>query len=81
MRRSAWWVTFFVAAGGVGCQGPERHDTDVPLVMEFTPPPNEERYNNAPEQGYRKPAVKQEFKPGFGAPGAGGAMGGGGPMR
>jgi hypothetical protein len=77
MRRSAWWVTFVVAAVVVGCQGTEKHDTEVPLVMEFVPPPDEERFNNAPEQGYRKPAPKKEFKPGFGAPGSGGPGGSG----
>ncbi len=80
MRRSAWWVVFGLAACVVvGCQGTDKHDTDVPLVMEFVTPPDEERFNNAPEQGYRKPAAKKEFKPGFGGgPGAGGA---GAPIR
>lgn len=82
MRRSAWWVLFAIAVS-VGCQGTDKHETDVPLVMEFVPPPDEERFNNAPEQGYRKPPTKKEFKPGFGGPGGGGGGGGGmgGPMR
>ena len=79
MRRSAWWILFVVAASVVGCQGTDKHDTDVPLVMEFVPPPDEDRFNNAPEQGYRKPQTKKEFKPGFG--GGPGAGGGDGPLR
>jgi hypothetical protein len=75
MRR--WWVIALMAGVGAGCAGPGRDATEVPFVEEFRPPPNEDRFNNPPEQGYRKPPPKKEFKPGMGAgnPGMGG-MGG-----
>lgn len=77
MRR--WWVVCAFAAG-VGCNGPEKVNTELPLVEEFRAPPAEDRYNNPPEQGYRPPPLKKEFKPGMGT-GAGPMMGGmgGGP--
>ena len=75
MRR--WWHG--VVAGGLGavalgCHTVE-HDTRVPLVEEWKAPPNEDRFDNAPEQGYKKPPPKKEWgaKPGM----AGSAMGGG----
>ena len=69
MRRA--WVVCVVATG-LGCSGPEKLHTEIPLVEEFRAPPSEDRYNNPPEQGYRKPPPKKEFKPSMGA--------GGGPM-
>ena len=67
----------------VGCQTSKtQHDLRVPMVEYFGAPPDEARYNNAPEKGYTAPRPKKEFKPGFGGPGgpggAGGAGGGGG---
>lgn len=79
-----WWrgcVAGGLGAVAVGCHTIE-HDTSVPLVEEWKAPPSEDRFNNPPEQGYRKPAPKKEFKPGLGGPngpggGGGGMMGGG----
>ncbi len=71
-----WWVVCAVAA--VGCTGPEKASTELPLVEEFRAPPGEDRYNNPPELGYRPPPPKKEFKPGMGAGGGGGQMMGGG---
>ena len=62
----------------VGCQSDRtQHDLRVPLVEEFNAPPDEARFNNPPELGYRKPRPKKEFKPGFGGPGGPGGAGGG----
>ncbi|HET6576409.1 MAG TPA: hypothetical protein VFG68_22610 [Fimbriiglobus sp.] len=73
MRR--WWVVCVLVA--VGCTGPEKASTELPLVEEFRAPPSEDRYNNPPEQGYRPPPPKKEFTPGMGT-GPGPMMGGGG---
>ena len=75
MRRG--WVVCVLAAA-VGCNGPEKASTELPLVEEFRAPPAEDRYNNPPEQGYRPPPPKKEFKPAMGT-GAGPMGGMGGP--
>ena len=79
MARGVWVAGALAAA--VGCHQVE-YDTRVPLVEEFRVAPDEERFNNPPEQGYRKPPPKKEFKPGLGGPmgpGGGGGGGRGGP--
>lgn len=73
--RTGWGLLVGLAAAG--CNTAEKHDTSVPYVEEFRLPPNEERYNNPPEQGYKPPPFKKEFKPGVGGPGG---PGGGGAM-
>jgi hypothetical protein len=80
MRRAqgTWLVGLFVGAAGVGCGTINPKSTNVPIVEEFRLAPNEERFNNPPEMAYRKPAPKQEFKPGFGGPNGPGPGGGGG---
>lgn len=62
---------------GGGCRHQVQYDTTVTHAEEFHAAPSEERYNNAPELGYRKPPPKKEFKPSFGG-GAGGPAGSGG---
>lgn len=57
----------------LGCQTTDRSDLRVPHVEEFTPPPQENRYNNPPEAGYTAPPPKKEFRPGPGG-GAGPGM-------
>lgn len=69
----------FVIGVTVGCQSSKtKHDLRVPTEEYFGAPPDEARYNNAPELGYSKPRPKKEFKPGFGGPGGPGGAGGGG---
>lgn len=82
MRRArGWWtagVVGLTAAAGCGTTDPK--DVSAPYVEEFRAPPDEDRFNHPPEMGYRKPAAKQEFKPGFGGPnGPGGGAAGFGP--
>ncbi len=75
-RRSAAIVGLFFAVA-MGCKT-DKINTKVPHVEEFTPPPHEDRYDNPPEQGYKAPRPKKEFKPGMGGPGGpGGGMNGG----
>lgn len=38
-----------------GCQTDQQHALRQPHVEEFNPPPEEARYNNPPEDKYRKP--------------------------
>ena len=65
----------------VGCASSQpKFPPPPPLVEEFVEPPDEARFNQPPEQGYRKPPVRKEFRPG---PGGGmpamGGMGANGP--
>ena len=79
--RGTWVAGLIAAAAGVvGCQA-DKHSTTVPLVEEFVDPPQEARFNNPPEQMWKKPPAKKEFKPGPGGPGGPGGAGGvpGGP--
>lgn len=69
MRRTGWGVLVGLAA--VGCNTPHKYDTSVPYVEEFRPPPDEARYNNPPEQGWKRPPPKKEFKPGAAGMGGG----------
>ena len=71
-RSGACWLLLIITMVA-GCYTP-KHDVSVPLVEEFKVAPNETRFDNPPEQGYRKPPPKKEFKPGMGG-GAGGGMG------
>ena len=77
MRRGrGWWVVGLMGtAMAGGCQH-DKPDINVPLVEEFRAPPNEDRFNNPPEQTYRKPPPKKEFTPGFGGPNGPGGMSG-----
>lgn len=87
MRRArGWWtVGVFGLTATVGCYSTDSKDTSAPFVEEFRVPPNEERFNNPPELGYRKSEPKPEFKPsagGLGGPsGPGGMSGMGGSSR
>ncbi len=74
-RRFTGCAGWFMAATAVaGCHHVE-YDTRVPLVEEFRPPPDEPRFNNPPEQGFRKQAPKKEFRPNPGAMGNPGGLG------
>ncbi|WP_193619395.1 hypothetical protein [Fimbriiglobus ruber] len=83
MRRSRGWWTAGVLVATVtattGCYTTKKYDTTVPMIEEFRDPPDEDRFNNPPEQAPKKAEPKKEFKPGFGA-GSGGGGGGGGGM-
>ncbi|MGL6074818.1 MAG: hypothetical protein ACRC8S_11710 [Fimbriiglobus sp.] len=72
-----WAFGLLLAGLAVGCQT-AKYDVSVPHVEEFRAAPDEARYNTPPEQGYKKPPPKKEFRPGFGGPGGAG-MGGGRP--
>jgi hypothetical protein len=79
----------------VGCQQTKQHNLQHPQVEEFNPPPDEARYNNPPEDRYRKPhTIKDQagqlgsngsmgFDPsgGMGMGNGGGGMGGPGMRR
>lgn len=73
-------VVVAAVLAAVGCQsGPKPDVREPPRVEEFVVPPDEARFNQPAELGYRKPAPKKEFKPGMGGMGGGPAgMGGGG---
>jgi|GEM_PF-3528569 len=65
--------------GMLGCgHTSHKYDTTVPIVEEYNPPPNEERYNNPPEASYRKPPVKKEDNVRQGIGPQGPSMGNGG---
>ena len=81
MRRG---MLMLLAAGvttGVGCQWNQSKKFDMthPKVESFDPPPNEARYNNPPEDKYRKPPVTKDLASKPGAMGGGPAMMSGGP--
>lgn len=65
-------------AGGllaaVGCHH-DKHHVSLPQVEEYTLPPDEARFNNAPTAEYRKPRTKAEDKALIGN-----KMGGPGPL-
>ncbi|HEY2783658.1 MAG TPA: hypothetical protein VGJ05_01675 [Fimbriiglobus sp.] len=65
-------------APAVGCMH-ENPAAKVPVVEEFTVPPDDPRYDTPPTAEYHKPTPKKEWgsKPGSMGPGAGF---GGGPM-
>lgn len=82
MAGGRWAVLAVVAA--VGCAQTPKPDTRPPTqVEEFVVPPDEARFNQPPELGYRKPPPKKEFKPGMGGGGGMPGMGGmnGGPVQ
>jgi hypothetical protein len=76
---AAWLVS--LVSGSFGCKHHVKHDTMVHHAEEFHSAPSEDRYNNPPELGYRKPPPKKEFKPSFGAGGGGGGPAGMGGMQ
>jgi len=78
MRRSFCGIIAGILGIVLGCQS-KKYDVNVPVVEEYRVAPDEARFNTPPEQGYRKPAPKKEFKPGIGPGGPGGGMGGGQP--
>lgn len=59
-----------------GCRTPDRA-LDVPVREEFVVPPDDPRYTQPPEAGYRTPAAKKDWgaKPGGGGGGMNGGMG------
>ena len=76
-------VAFAVVAAGVGAAAgchTQKHDVSVPVVEEYRVAPDSANYNTPPEQGYTKPPLKKDFKPGMGGPGMGGGGGPGGGM-
>ncbi len=74
-RRLAGCAGWVIGAVGVAGCHTVQYDTRVPMVEEFRAPPDEARFNNPQEQGYRKPPPKKEFKPNPGAMGGGQGMG------
>lgn len=77
-------ILLLLAAGlttGLGCQWNQSKKFDMthPKVESFDPPPNEARYNNPPEDKYRKPPVTKDLASKPGAMGGGPAMMSGGP--
>jgi hypothetical protein len=72
MRLAAFGLITITA---LGCNT-AKYDVSVPQVEEYRIAPDESRYNTPPEQGYKAPPPKKEFKPGFG--GNAGGMGPGG---
>lgn len=75
MRCSVLVVGLLVVLGG--CHAP-KHNLAARFPEEFVAPPDEARFNNPPESGYRHPPAKKEFRPGpgMGGPGMGGGGGG-----
>ena len=76
MRRSLALVGLIAVVHG--CHHP-KYNLTAKYPEEYAVPPNEPRFDNPPESGYRKPPPKKDFAPGPGGPGGGGGgMGGGG---
>jgi hypothetical protein len=74
-RTFAFLVTAVSVFPATGCRTPDRA-LDVPVREEFVAPPDDPRYTQPPEAGYRAPAAKKDWgaKPG---PGGGSMMNGG----
>ena len=68
MRRTMFASVGLILVLLVGCHH-DKHNLKVSYPEEYTLPPDEARFNNPPESGYRKPPPKKEFKSG---PGGGG---------
>jgi hypothetical protein len=62
----------------VGCQH-QNSALNVPVREEFVVPPDEPRYTQPPEQGYKAPPLKRDWGARPGPGGAQGGMGGMGP--
>lgn len=76
MRRLGTGVLTVVGViATVGCYTSKKAELTHPHVEEYMVAPQETRYDNPPESGYKKPPPKKEFRPGVNAPG----MEGGGP--
>ena len=81
MRRVYFVLVVAGVAAATGCMfnQSKKHDMTRPKVEEFNPPPNEARYNNPPEDRYRKPPVAKDLASRPGAMGGGPMMMNGGP--
>lgn len=67
---------------GLTCTGGCKHENlaaTVPVVEEFTVPPDDPRYNQPPMAEYKKPQPKKEWGARPGQMGGGGMGMGGGP--
>lgn len=73
MRRRTLTLAGVALAAALGCQH-QKPQLACEFPEEYNLPPDEARFNNPPESGYKKPPPKKETKPGMG----GGGMGGGG---
>ncbi len=84
MTRRAVGGMAAVVVALAGCRH-ESKKINVPVVEEYTLPPNETRYNEPDTAGYRKPAKKNDNanlnSPGMGGMNGGGMNGGGPGMR
>ncbi len=77
MRRTMFASVGLILVLLVGCHH-DKHNLKVSYPEEYTLPPDEARFNNPPESGYRKPPPKKEFKAGPGGGGGGGGAVGSG---
>jgi hypothetical protein len=69
-------VAGMMAVLAVGCHHSKKKELRAPHIEEFNPPPEEARYNNPPEDRYRKrPEIKDQAAQRPSA-GMGGGMGG-----
>ena len=62
MRRRIF-AAFFTALTlcGSGCYTAKKYDLSHPKIEEFNPPPKEARYDNPPEDKYRKPPISKDL--------------------
>jgi hypothetical protein len=79
MRRVMFLLLAVGLSAAVGCQWNQAKKFDMthPKVEEFNLPPNEARYNNPPEDKYRKPPITKDLASRPGAMGGPAMMGGG----
>jgi hypothetical protein len=76
MRRMFWIGIALVAVSSVGCHR-DKYNLAATFDEEYVLPPDEARFNNPPESGYKKPAKKRDTDvrngPGIGNGGGGGS--------
>lgn len=56
-------LALLLLAASLGCHH-DKYGLKVKHPEELVVPPNEPRFNNPPESGYKKPPPKKEFRPG-----------------
>lgn len=78
MRRTLIALTLVSLVAAVGCHR-DKYNLSAKFEEDYVLPPDEPRFNNPPESGYKKPAKKKSDdirnSPGLGSNGGGGGGG------
>jgi hypothetical protein len=77
MRRTFWILVAVTLVSSFGCHR-DKYNLSAKFDEEYVLPPDEPRFNNPPESGYKKPTRKREsdVRNSPGGPGGGGQTGG-----